>query len=202
MVIGLSASAQNTVSDFIVNYSIDGNNLADASMHYAFKGEKAYMFSESAMVSVKLTIDHASSTGLMLVASSNGKLKVGVDLTKDDLAKAYELDKQNEGAVEFLDDTKKVLGYKCKHAVISSGNSVSDVWYTEKLIPHAVNIDGLRQFSELNGFPLEFTVTTDGSSVTTSASSIVENDVESSIFDLYIPEGYRKKTFDEINPSK
>ena len=105
--------------------------------------------------------------------------------------------KRPEPVFKYDNKTKKVAGYKCKHAVMilkddESGEEIeTDVYYTEE-IPAQANT----KLKGLKGFPLEYSVNNSGMVITMTAKTIEKKKVAKDEFD--VPEGYKVMTMEEF----
>ncbi len=108
--------------------------------------------------------------------------------TLDDLEYAK---KDSSSSIQLFDETRKILGYNCKKAVVSSKGVKTTYWYTEEIV---INTQGNEFFSsELPGFPLFFSKVENGIYMEYQASNI-RNTVENPnlVFSLKIPPGYKQ----------
>lgn len=105
--------------------------------------------------------------------------------------------KTDELSVKFESDTKDILGYTCKKAVVSTNQTVGLIyWYTEKMdMPdnEMLNANGL-----IPGIILEFE-STEGEMNMSFTAIEVKTEVDASIkFSLDIPDGFEVKTLEEF----
>lgn len=94
--------------------------------------------------------------------------------------------------ITYLDGTKEIAGYKCLKAKMKTGEQVIELWYT-KDIKGAVHKD----FTELDGFPLEYLTFSQGMKLSMTASIVDKQTQSDSMFE--IPEGYQKISMDEFS---
>lgn len=91
--------------------------------------------------------------------------------------------------VELLDESKVILGYNCKMAIVTTNGLESTYWYTDEV---KIDMSGQQISNDLvPGFPLEFYTVSEGVMMHFTASNIefsIENHDE--IFFTEIPEGY------------
>ncbi len=121
--------------------------------------------------------------------------KIAVEMSKEELKKFDEKKKKNETKIEYLDGTKEIAGYKCKQAKLISGENGSiEVYYTEDL-PSGAH----KEFKELKGFPLEYTVTNGPMKMKLTATAVSKEQLDKTLFE--IPEDYEKQTFAEFEQS-
>ncbi len=108
-------------------------------------------------------------------------------------------DEIKEPTYKYDDKTKKLAGYKCKHAIMiiedeNGEEAEMDVYYTEE-IPASAN-DKLKG---LKGFPLEYMINSQGMVMTVTAKSVSKEKIAASEFE--IPEGFSKMTMEEFKSS-
>jgi GLPGLI family protein len=112
-------------------------------------------------------------------------------MTKLD-AKAWEAQnaKFADMEVNLINETKKILGYDCKKAVLQLKNGTSfTVYYATAIIPSVKDFE--YQFKNIPGFVLEYEAQEGkGEKITYTATKINLNPVQASRFDIPIS-GYR-----------
>tara|TARA_R110002072_G_scaffold251518_2_gene410388 strand:+ start:10203 stop:10880 length:678 start_codon:yes stop_codon:yes gene_type:complete len=138
------------------------------------------------MTDMKMIIDYDRNASLSLVENNQGKFAI--------LKKADELEYQNErdenSTIKLFNDTKKVLGYTCKKAVVTSNGLKTVYWYTDQ-----INIDfkGQEFFDKkIPGFPMVFTTIQGGMKMSYQVSNLldfVENKTD--VFSTIPPAGYQ-----------
>lgn len=90
-------------------------------------------------------------TSLVLLDGMMGKIAMKV--TENDIDEEERLAYENR-AVELFDETKEIMGYTCKKAIVTTGDaSESVVWYTEEILP--TYRYGQFFYKEIPGTPLE-----------------------------------------------
>jgi GLPGLI family protein len=121
--------------------------------------------------------------------------KFAVKSTTEDIAK--EMEKAPKTSVNVTGETKEILGYTCKKAVITFEEEDTEVivYFTEELGGQSLNFDN-PQFKDINGVMLEFEMPNEQFSMQFVATSIEKANVEDSEFT--IPEGYQIKTKEEF----
>lgn len=105
----------------------------------------------------------------------------------------------NKPKITYSKETKTIAGYKCKKATIEVKDAAGEtqemeVYYTED-IPAEAN----DKFPGLKGFPLEYTINSQGMVMTMSAKTVSKERVSKSLFE--IPEGYEEMTMEEFKGS-
>jgi GLPGLI family protein len=98
------------------------------------------------------------------------------------------------------DETKDILGYNCKKAIIVDADGNESVfWYTDEI---AINTEGQNVLSsKIPGQPLQMEVPTNGMNMTMTAIEFTEKlkkKLKTSLFDMTIPEGYTVKSTEEL----
>ncbi len=134
-----------------------------------------------------IIVDQKKKIGLSL--TSNPKGSYAVQLFEKDLV--YNT-KANDTSikVKFLDDKSVILGFNCKKAILSQGNTETTYWYTDE-----IKLDQSNQMimnPSIPGFPLYFSTVADNVKMEYKASNYsykVENPEE--VFSLIIPQGYQ-----------
>lgn len=95
--------------------------------------------------------------------------------------------------VTHMDETKEILGYKCKMAEVDQGIEGGEpitLYYTEK-IPNVLD-----QYGDIKGFPLQFDETNPQFTKIMVAKEIIKEKVDMSKFK--IPSGFKKTTKEEL----
>ena len=150
--------------------------------------EMGKMYKLSAVVNLK------TNRTISLMSGAIGKLATRT-LTVD----STNMVEQPESSVELLDETKTILQYKCKKAILTVNGMQSTYWYTDEI---DVDISGQQISNSLiPGFPLEFYTVSEGVMMHFTASNI-EFDLENKeeLFYEDIPPGYTLMQ-DVDNPS-
>ncbi|WP_107039023.1 hypothetical protein [Brumimicrobium mesophilum] len=139
-------------------------------------------------------LDNGKKKGLQLIDGMVGKQAAIIEGSDFEGFNAEEEDVK----FEYLDETKTILGYKCKKAVALVDNQEMIYWYTNEL---KVSDVYLREYSKLGlqGVPLEYSINSSEASMKFVATEVKTNIDEKGLFDLKIPEGYTKKSFEEVS---
>lgn len=148
--------------------------------------------------------------GLMVTTSVvNGETKKGIVLMEGmmgKIASPFDTEEQKEKSeeedvdveIEFTDETKEILGFTCKKAIIydEEGNELV-YWYTEEL--EAPENEGKYLNQKIPGMPLEFSI--EQPQVTMVFKAVDYDDKVKKAkekFDTSVPEGYTEKSMEEI----
>jgi|SRR5690554_2092340 len=131
--------------------------------------------------------------GVLIMDGMFGKQAATFDDKKNQETDSLDLD------IEWIDESKDILGYTCKKAVISTEENTELIyWYTEEIDPKANSLNNYVK-KEIPGFVLKFSVHQPQMSMTFTATEIQEKVKETKgMFDVTIPEGYTEKSFKEI----
>lgn len=138
-------------------------------------------------------------TNILLYSDTSGKLTQLIDMNgkKQGKISTPDFKTANEFQVEYLDESKTVLEFKCKKAVLKTvvDNKVTEervVWYTKEIklpFPYDFGIPGLYK---IDGFPMEYENLSNGIKM---IHKVVELDLNRKIEDslFVIPDGYEFK---------
>ena len=153
-------------------------SMLPQSQTFQMKDNNARMDQEVMGNKTMMIRNNADKVTTILMEVQGMKYKVSVDDGAIDHSKTV---------VEHLDETKEILGYKCKKAkvVIEGGEMV--VHYTTDL--PAPKMAGME---EIDGFPLEYEMSVQGMKMHYLAVEVKEESIDSSIF--IIPEGFQEMT--------
>lgn len=188
-----------------IKYSIDMSSentemqmglamMSGSEMEISFKGEDSKMkMNMGSFMTIETVTKNNKDVLLMMSGMMIGS--TAVKTTKAELEASEDI---TDMSVEFESETKEILGYKCKKAVVSSGENQGLIfWYTEKMdMPdnQMLNANGL-----VPGVILEFE-TIDGEMNMAFTAIEVKKEIDASItFSLDIPEGFTEKTFEEFS---
>ena len=207
LVIALTVLTFNAQSkEGYIKYSIDMSSenaqvqmglamMSGSEMEISFKGDDSRMAMKMGSFMTVETVTKDSKDVLLMMSG----MMVGstaVRTTKSDLEEANDL---NDLSVKFENETKIILGYTCKKAIVSSKGETNGLvfWYTEKMyMPNnaMLNANGL-----VPGIILEFE-SSEGEMNMAFTAIEVKNKIDASIsFSLDIPEGFTEKTFEEFS---
>lgn len=170
--------------------------LSGSTMVLAFQDNLVAMDMQMGqMISIKVSMDGKKQTGTMLMSM------MGTNMAANVSEEEYkELEAENaevETKVEKMPGKKKILGYGCKRAKITSEDgSVVMVWYTDKIKPNNLNSDMTSMYGDLDGFPLEMEVMANETPMVMTAKDI--RDAKASDFEVEIPEGTEIMTFTQL----
>lgn len=150
---------------------------------------------QNTMMGSQIVISDTKTKKSVLLMDMMGQ-KMAIDLPTPTEEESKE---EKQPKYKYDDKSKKIAGYKCKHAIMTieddnGEEQKMDVYYTEE-IPSAAN-DKLKG---LKGFPLEYTIISQGLTMIVTAKSVKKEKIPASEFE--IPEGFSKMTMDEFKKS-
>ena len=98
--------------------------------------------------------------------------------------------------IKYTEETKEIAGYNCKKAIVITTDEneeelETEVYYTEE-IPAKAN----DKVKGLKGFPLEYTISSQGMTITVTATNVEKKKVSKKLAE--IPEGYEIMTMEEF----
>ena len=168
-----------------------------SSMDLYFNENKARTdLDMGALMSMTTVVDNETQEVLILMGGMMGDKAI---LTSSDEMGEDSVEVE-EPTIELTKETKKILGYKCKKAIITDadGNEM-DYWYTEEI--KAISTDENATVSKLPGLALQYTVDRDGMIMSFTATK-VETKLDAATIKakltLEIPEGYEVMTYEEF----
>lgn len=163
------------------------------TMVMSIKGNKAR--SEMVMSMGKtVSITNGDDKSTITLMDMMGQ-KIAIQSNYDEIMK--DMAESPEVKVEVTSETKDILGYSCKKAVITNTTDDTEliVYFTEELGSKELNFDN-PQFKDINGVMLEFEIPSEMFNMHFTAVSVEKKNVEDSEFT--IPDGYQIKTKEEM----
>jgi GLPGLI family protein len=171
----------------------DMKNMMPKTMTMTIMGNKAR--SEMVMSMGKtISITDGDSKETITLMDMMGQ-KIAIKSNYDEIK--ADMEKSPKVKVEVTSETKDIMGYVCKKAVVTNLEDDSEiyVYFTEELGSSALNFDN-PQFKDINGVMLEFEIPNEQFTMKFSAVSVEKKSVSESEFT--IPEGYQIKTKEEM----
>lgn len=172
--------------------------MAGTTMSISFSGESSRTDMQmGAMMSMTTVVNADTDTVLILLGGMMGN--TAIVSTSDQLEEIADLEGQPEMEFELFDETKFVLGYTCKKAVMTDedGNEVI-YWYTEDIKVASTGQQHMHE--EIPGFPLEFETSQSGMQMNFVATSFSEklSENEKALFDTTVPNGYTEMSYEDL----
>lgn len=204
LVLSVTACAGKTIGDG------DGKNpkwtgtikySLDYELPEAYESQRAMLATEmTCHIGKEFTrVEQASTIGDQITINDlkTGVTTVLLDLMGNKIAITTEdvEDDATKPEIEYLDETKDIVGFKCKKAIYKikkeDTEAEFEVYYTDEL-PAAANT----QFKGIEGFPLEYVLEAQGMVTTYTAIAVTEGKVDKALSE--IPKGYEEMTIDEF----
>jgi len=194
------ASAKEFKGVITFKVTISGSGVTDEmksmmpkTMVMTVKGNKTRSEMVMSMGKTVSISDGDSKTTITLMDMMGQKL--AIKATSEEILE--EIGKSPKPSVNVTGETKDILGYTCKKAIITFEGEETEiiVYYTDELGSAAMNFDN-PQFKDIDGMMLEFEIPNEQFSMQFTATSIEKKNVEDSEFT--IPEGYQVKTKEEM----
>ncbi|MGM0480172.1 MAG: hypothetical protein ACQERC_13195 [Bacteroidota bacterium] len=199
VIVAMNLSAQATIK---YDVEMEANDPEMQSQVAMMEGSTMQMFMEGdkfsqimnmgdGLMKTTTTIDNDENRGLILTSGMMGKKAITFDNDTRE-------EDQEEPDIELLNDTKEILGFVCKKAIVyGEGESEITYWYTEEIDQPSNSTKYMSK--KIPGMPLEFSVGTPQLTmkfVATEHLDHVENPDE--VFNLEVPEGYTEETMEEM----
>lgn len=200
-------SLQSYAQDFegVITYKITvtGSGVTDdikammaKSMILTIKGDKSRTEISMGMgKTVTAGIADADSKTAVTLMDMMGQ-KFAIKMNSEEIIK--EMGDTNNISVETTNETKEILGYTCKKAIITSMDDSTELtaYFTDELATRDINFDN-RLFRNINGVMLEYEIPNQMFTMHFEAVSVEKKNIDESEFT--IPDGYQIKTKEEIN---
>lgn len=188
--------AQRVIADCSISYAISTEEgSADKDVTESLKASTKNVYikgndSRTDLVSPSFTqsLIYNKSTGSAVILREFGNNKF---MTKLDNARWKEENKKYDGMTVVLSaETKTILGYECKKALMQlKDGTVFTLYYASAIIPSVKEFE--YQFKDIPGFVLEFeSQEAEGKKIRYTATKINLSPVQASRFDIPVS-GYR-----------
>lgn len=199
-----SAFGQKTTK-VVYSMSMASDNPQMESMKSMFEGSKLEVLANDKFCRANVTLGSLTTTSTIIDATTHNAIllmtgmtgNMAMKLNADDLKKQDA--QQNEFAVTLIDSVKEIAGYNCKKAIMTTDDSMQfDMWYTTDLKIGDLSGTPL-EYGKIPGVPLEFSMHKGPLTMKCTATTIDLNaTVDSSTFDMTIPDGYKLMTLDDL----
>lgn len=138
------------------------------------------------MMESKTIVDNINKKGITL--NKNPYAKMGKYLTEQDILGDPGVDASAE--VKLMNETKTILGYTCKKAIVLVNGVETIYWYTTEIkLDHSIAQKMINR--NIPGFPLAFSSISDGILMEFQASNF-EKEIKdkTTVFSMDVPQGY------------
>lgn len=178
----------------VVTYSINVSDPQYApsvgnSLKVYIKGSKSKTVQEGGFTKMSFGDTNKPNNQVTLIDIMGSKYLIKNDTTKKDTSTPV---------VKYEDATKKIAGYACHKAEVTTtvqGQAVTvTVYYTEDIVSKTNNYGS---FKGLKGFPLEYAASQSGITVTYTATKVSKESLTDDIFKPHVS-GYKPVTAEEL----
>lgn len=163
-------------------------NMNDSKLDIYFTEKQSRIdFQMNEMMKISVVLDRSTNQGIRLLDGAMGQFYVAGEA--DEMGMTHE--NKSEDRVTLIDETKEILGFTCKKALVSSKGVETEYWYTEELEFDFSGQEILN--SNIPGFPLAFTTLSNGMRmdfIAVNYSAEVEN--AEATFSTDVPEGFQE----------
>lgn len=164
-------------------------------MTVTVKGTKAKTEMKTGMGNQTEITDYAEKTKVALIDMMGQKYAI-----KETMAEIQkEIDKEPKATVEVTSETKTIVGYVCKKAIITTNDdgekATFEVWFTSDLGSKEINFDN-PLYKDIDGMLMEFTLKQPQFTMMFTVSNIEKKNVAAKEFE--IPSEYTFTTKEEL----
>ena len=186
--------AKDFTGTIVYNITYDMENMDSQMAAYLPKTMKltikAPMSRSELVMSMGTNISIYNSddrTGITLMDMMGQKFAIKIKPEEVD----KEIDEAGDVEVVKLDETKEILGYTCKKAIVKVKDLGTEltVFYTDELSTGLENANN-PMFKDIDGMMLEFQMSQNGMNMHFTAVNIDKKKVSDSVFD--VPDGYEE----------
>ena len=129
----------------------------------------------------EVVYDHENSMAFVAMDMMGQKMLINID----EESFRENIEKSKNAEVEYFEEYREILGYKCQKAVIQSSGNAITVFFTEK-IPNYMN----QELMNLKGMPIQYEISQIGIEMKMTATKIDRSYVPENSF--VKPEGYHE----------
>lgn len=161
--------------------------LQNNSMELSFSGQKARIdFVMGSAMTSTIIVDNTIPKGLSLNKGPQGAF--AAYLGARELQKNF-MPSDSTARIELINESKVILGFNCKKAILYQNGDVTVYWYTNEIEIDKSNHQVIN--SMIPGFPLNFYTVKEGIRIEYIISNYSLEVDESKEFSLAVPEGYK-----------
>lgn len=200
------AQKSKAASEAHVQYTITAEGsmasmISGSTLELFFNPNNAKMVANvmSGMVKVDMRLDGKTKTGMMLMDMMGQKKVVQMDnkAMKEGEDKATN-EKPSAPTIEYINKYKKIAGYKCQMAKMTSEGMSAIVYITDKIMPANFGEFDFMKMTGLKGFPLAWEINEQGNSVKMEATAVSLDKLPKATFDMTVPSGYEKMEMEDL----
>lgn len=208
----LSVTAQTSEGFVLYDMKIEGlppeqaAMIGDMETRVTFKNGKVLTEMSSMMFTNQTLVDE---NGMIMLMEQMGN-KMAVKQTKDEMDKeaAKAREKQPDPKIEYTAETKTIVGYECKKAIVTvigkdKKEEKMDVWYSDKFANPNKDGKGKGQgfMKGLKGMPFEYAGGQGGMKFKMVAKEVSIDPIADGKFNLST-DGYKIMTMDELKAAQ
>lgn len=155
------------------------------------KGSKTRTEQSMGMGTSISIFDASNNTAISLIDMMGRKIAMKMDTEKEN---KEDLAKEDGLKIKYLDETKKIAGYNCKKAEISTEgeDEAIVIFYTEEINTQQTK----SQYEGLKGFPMQYEISAQGLNMIMKVKEINKGSVSNAEFS--IPKEYEVMTPEEF----
>ncbi|WP_107039022.1 hypothetical protein [Brumimicrobium mesophilum] len=205
LILSMTAFSQATKGKLSYDVFVTSDDAAAAGMLSQTEGSlmeltfmdgkvRTDLFIGQIMTKTAITLQDAD-TALILIDAMFGRIAMKV--TENDMDEEDRLAYENR-EVELTNETKEIMGYECKKAIVTVGGSDETIiWYSEEIVPNYRKNEYL--LKEIPGAPLEMYTTWRNMDMKYVAYEFKEKLKKTDeIFSTEVPEGFTLRTAEEM----
>jgi len=175
------------------------NMMQNSTMELYFEKSRTKVIMQMpGMYSLSTIVDQGDNKVLMTIDIPMMQQKKFISTTLDKLEEVQKQSEQSKPKVELFNETKDIMGYSCKKAVVENGGNIVTYWYTEDI---KVNNAGQENFDiGIPGHPMEFETSAEGIKINFKVAEL-EKEIKkdaNTVFNTADPAGYEQTTFEEL----
>lgn len=146
-------------------------------------------------MSTTTTIEQGNDTALVLLDGMMGQ--IAMKSTEEDMSEEQRL-AMSKRDVELVDETKEIMGYECKKAIVTGADDKETIiWYTTEIVP--AYREGQYLYEDIPGVPLEIHSSWGKMNLKMVAFEYNKKIRKpEKVFSMEIPSGYVLKTAEEM----
>lgn len=198
--IQLNVQAQKPLTEGKVVFAISYPDMEMDAQMMAMMPTESSVFFKGAMSRTELNMGMGissssimnSKTGEIIALTDMMGSKSAMKMTADDIKKSKET--PDKPVITLTTETKTIVGYNCKKAIVKSGETSSlEVFYTDKI---SSSTAAALDWKEIKGFPMEYYLDQNGLKMKFTAKSVSPEKVSDDLF--LIPKDYKLVTQEEM----
>lgn len=172
-----------TYEDLSVEMKPYASMLPSTSTTYV-KGNLTKTVTPSSMGEETIISDNETGETIKLQDAMGNKIAIRINVN--------DVEEDEIPEIEYSEETKEILGYKCKKAFFEKDGVEMTIYYTEEL----PNLISKAQMKKINGYPMQSIMVTEQFTQITTVKSIKEEKVKK--IKMEVPADFKEMTLEEI----